>query len=173
MEEKRLAYGKEVKWNEDRPREAYELALLGATDKEIAAVMDVNVDTIERWKQNHPEFLAKLKEGKLAADAKVAQALFKCATGYYYPEDHISVAKDGKVTVTTIQKFKPIEAWAAKQWLATRRRGDWSETKHLEVTTTNININKIDISVFTKEEMMLIEKMGLKQLTENADSNTN
>jgi hypothetical protein len=173
MEERRLAYGKEVKWNEDRPREAYELALLGATDKEIAAVMNINVDTVERWKQNHPEFLEKLQEGKLSADAKVAMSLYQCATGYYYPEEHISVAKDGTVTITTIQKYKPRDAWAAKQWLVNRRRADWSDTKHLEVIQTNVNINKIDISVFSKEEMTLIEKMGLKQLTENADSNQN
>jgi len=169
--ERRLAYGKEVKWNEDRPREAYELALLGATDKEIAAVMDVNVDTIERWKQNHPEFLAKLNEGKLAADAKVAQAFYKCATGYYYTEDHISVNKEGKVTVTQVQKYKPIEAWAANKWLGIRRRADWSETQRLEITNTNINITKIDLSVFTKEEVILMEKMGLRQLTENAGTN--
>lgn len=164
-------WGKEVKWNDDRPRQAFECALLGVTDKELAHIMNVDVDTIERWKKKHPEFLEKLQEGKEVSDAKVAEAFYKCATGFYYDEQHISVDKLGKVTVTTIRKYKPPEAWAAKQWLTVRRRAEWSDTQRLEITQTNINITKVDISLFNTEELALMQKMGLKQLTENAGNN--
>jgi hypothetical protein len=171
---RKTAWGKPTKWNDDRPRQAYELALLGATDKEMAHAMEVDVDTIERWKRAHPEFLQKLNEGKTPIDASVANSLLQCALGYYYIEQHAFYnAKTGEVKVVEIKKYKPREAWAAKQWLSNRRKADWSDTQKLEITQTNINIAKIDLSVLSVEEKLILEKMSIKQLTENAGNNFN
>jgi cytidylate kinase len=155
------------------PEQAYELALLGAVDRELAHFFKVDVDTIDRWKKSHPEFLQKLEEGKMEADAKVAKSLYQCALGYHYEEEHVFVDKTGTPQVVRVKKYKTRESWACKQWLQTRRRAEWSDTQRLEITQTNINITKIDLSVLSKEEMLVLEKMSIKALTENAGSNPN
>ena len=62
----------------------YKLALLGATDKEMAMVFEVDPVTIGYWKRTKLEFKEALQRGKIEVDMKVAESLFKCAVGYEY-----------------------------------------------------------------------------------------
>jgi len=48
--------------------------------------------------------------------------------------------------------------------LSLRQRGEWSETQRVEITNTNINITKIDLTGFTTEQLKIMEEIGLKQL---------
>ena len=152
-----------MKWREDLIQVAYLLALLGATDKQIANVMDVNQDTLDRWKRDKPEFLEALNRGKLGADTKVVEAFYKCATGYYYEEDETRVVNK-EVIVTRVTKYKPPDPWTCSRWLALRQRGTWSETTKVEITNTNLNINKLDLTGVSIEQMKLLRDIGLKQL---------
>lgn len=161
---------KPVKWNSDLIHTAYLLALLGATDQQIADVMDVDPDTITRWKKNKPEFLEALNRGKLGADTKVVQAFYKCATGYYYEEDDVRVVR-GEVIVSRIKKWKAADPWTCSKWLALRQRGNWSETTKIEINNTNLNINKLDLTGVTFEQLKMLRDIGLKQLTQNAGDN--
>ena len=158
------------KWNSDRPREAYELCLLGATDKNIANVMGVSDGTIELWKRTKPEFLEGLNRGKTIADARVARALYERAIGYSHPDVHIAMYK-GQIIKTDITKHYPPDSWAANKWLSIRQRELWADVQRVENTQTNININKFDFSGISTEELLVLKKIGMKQLSENVRDN--
>src|SRR3974377_1285199 len=62
--------------------QATRLCLLGATDEEMAAFFGVATSTFYLWQRKHPEFRTAVKDGKLVADAAVAESLYKRALGY-------------------------------------------------------------------------------------------
>lgn len=78
--------GRPTKFESQFCEQVFKLCLLGATDKEIANFFEVSEATITNWKQYYPEFLASIKEGKLKADANVANSLYKRAIGFEYDE---------------------------------------------------------------------------------------
>jgi transcriptional regulator with XRE-family HTH domain len=162
--------GKGCQWLPDRVRQVYQLSLLGLTEKDMAKVMGVSVASLAQWKLNHPEFQEALTKGKDLADANVAEALYKRACGFWVEWEEEKWFK-GVVTVLHNRRYFPPDSWAAARWLALRQRGTWTEITKIETTQTNINITKIDLTGFNFDELKLIEKMGLKQLTENAGSN--
>ena len=149
-------------WDSDRPRQAYELCLLGQTDQQMADVMGISVKTIEYWKSTKPEFADACRRGKTSADARVAEALFRKAVGYTKEEEVVSVYK-GEVTKTTIMKYYPPDAWACMKWLGLRQRENWTDVQRTETTQTNINVQKLDLSGIPTDELMLLRKIGLRQ----------
>ena len=160
-----------VFWNNDRIREVYRLALLGLTDQEMADVMGVTISTFNAWKHERAKFRKALQKGKDEADSHVALALFKRAVGYTVVEDHVAVSK-GVVTVTPVRRHIPGDVTAQIKWLQARQRGRWTEVQRHEVTNTNLNIIKMDLeNGLTMEEKMLVRKLQLKQLTQNAGGN--
>ncbi len=156
-------------WTRNRPKQAYKLALLGATDDEIAEFMEVSVHTLQYWKRTKPGFLKMLNKGKKIADAKVAHSLYRRALGYSHPEDHISVYKGKVIVVPTIKHYPP-DTMAAKAWLGVRQRELWTETTRVESSHTNVNITKFDFSDLSTEELMVLKKVGLKQAVLNAQN---
>lgn len=162
---------KPVVWNKDRPLQVYRLALLGATDREMADAMLVSPHTFDFWKRTRPEFLDMLNRGKIDADAKVAEALFKKATGFWEDEVHITVLKNGQTVKTVTPRYYPPDPWASARWLALRRKMDWTEVQRIESKQTVVNINKFDFSGLTSEELRVIRKAGLKQLEQNIGDN--
>lgn len=160
------------KYNQSFNRIANRFALKGTTDKELAEAFDVSVETINLWKKTKKTFLKALNDGKDAADAKVAKSLYKLARGYYYVEEHPVNTKDG-VIIVKVRRYKPADTQAAIKWMAMRQRGTWSETQRVEIMQTNINITKVDLRAFTTEEMQVIEKMQLQQLSQNAGDSRN
>ena len=91
---------------------AYKFALLGVTDKQLADFLDVTEKTVNNWKHEYPEFLQSLKDGKEFADAKVAEALYKKATGFSYED-----------------KYYPPDTAAAFIWL--KNRAGWKDRQEL------------------------------------------
>lgn len=121
------------------PIMAREMAILGATDGELAKGFGVSVRTIYHWKETYPEFLQALKDGKKDADERVEESLFKRATGYSHPDTHVSTF-EGNVVMTPIVKHYPPDATSMIFWLKNRRPKEWrdrieqSHTGSLEVT---------------------------------------
>lgn len=113
------------------------LALLGATDNDLAKFFDVNVDTIYEWKKKHREFSEALRRGKTAADIQVAKALFRRAVGYKYTEtlvEEISHCPGCKITKKSnplrkrvIYKELPPDVGAATMWLKNRQPSKWRD----------------------------------------------
>jgi len=110
--------------------EVYWLRLLSAPVKLIAERFGVVDNTIRYWRQVHPEFDAAWQEGDLMADAKVANALFQRATGFYVKEERVS--EDG--SITTQVKYIAPDVGAQKFWLTNRARTQWVERTQQELT---------------------------------------
>ena len=153
-----------TKWNDDRPRQAREMALLGLTDQQMAEVMGVAHDTLVYWKRNKPEFLEALAEGKEIADAKVVDSFYQNCLDRFVDIEEVHVVK-GVLKTVTRKKFIQGDKWAQAKWLAVRQRATWSETKNVALTQTNININKFDFTGLSEEELLVLKKAGLNQLT--------
>ena len=158
--------GLKILWNADRPREAYELALLGLSDAKMARVMGIAEETLNSWKRTRSRFKTMISKGRDTANAKVATALYKRAVGYSHPDVHISNFK-GEITITPITKYYPPDVDACKSWLAMKDRENWSPRQQIDVNTTNINITKIDLTGLSAEELKIAQKMGVRQLLEN------
>jgi hypothetical protein len=149
--------------------QAYRCALLGATDKQIAGVIGVDINTFDYFKRNRPEFLEALNRGKMDADAKVAEALYRRAIGYEVEEVDIKMYR-GEIIKTTFIKHYPPDSWAAVKWLTIRQRTHWADIKVSENLQANININKFDFSELTTEELKMIKSIGLKQIASGTAS---
>lgn len=109
-------------------KQAEAFCLLGADDSRLAEMFEVDVATIHRWKQRHKEFCDAVKGGKDVADAAVAAALFKSATGGHVLTEERAVS-DGKGGVTIVSLKKPLapEVLAQIFWLKNRQPKKWRD----------------------------------------------
>jgi len=99
----------------------------GADDQALAEYFEVDVSTISRWKNEHPEFKEALRRGKDAFDTeRVEQALLHRAIGYSHPEDDIRVV-NGEVVITPTVRHYPPDTAAAIFWLKNRQRDRWRD----------------------------------------------
>ena len=162
-----------TKWNNFRSSEGFKYALLGATDEKIASLMDIDINTLNAWKRDHPEFGRALKDGKMKADAEVAHAMYRRATGFWIDIVEPVVLKNGDIVEVNKRKYYPPDGMVGLKWMALRQRELWAEVTRIEATQTNINITKIDLRAFSKEELMLMRKMNLLELTQNAGISNN
>ena len=141
-----------VKWDDRLAHMAFQFAILGATDKELATAFEVGVDTISRWKRTHPEFQKSYSEGKVEADAQVAYSHFKTAIGCEYFEEQIVRGVNGPGTYEKVKckKYAHPNPWSAWRWLEFRR--GWTTIQRYEVKNTNTNVD-IDYSKLTPEQL--------------------
>ena len=107
---------------------ARKLALLGLTDKEMAEFFGVTPQTFYNWQKQFPAFFEAVQDGKIIADANVAESLYKRATG-----EHVEIEKayrnktTGEVEIVKVKTFFPGEAGAALNWLKNRRKENWRD----------------------------------------------
>ena len=158
--------GRPLLWRSGFPLIAYEMALLGAEDKDIARAFGVSKDKFLQWVESKPELREALDEGKIIADSKVAASLYKRATGFSYEEEVLHVIK-GEVVRSVVTKHVIPDPWSAHKWLSARQPQLWTDTSKSEITHTNININKFDFGALTTEELQLVERIGLRQIAQN------
>jgi hypothetical protein len=107
---------------------ARKLAMLGATDAEIADFYDVDVRTIYRWKNTHDAFCQALKAGKQQADDRVERALYHRAVGYEQESVKIFMPAGAEEPVYApyVEKIPPSDT-AAIFWLKNRRKDEWRD----------------------------------------------
>jgi hypothetical protein len=150
-------------------RMAFQHTLIGATDADLAALFDVQESTINNWKLKHPPFLESLKKGKANADAKVAECLFKRATGY----DHKAVkifCQDGQTFEHEFTEHYPPDTTAQIFWLKNRRPTLFRQNPEVQVDVKVDNNVTVDTGKPVEEwgaaeaEAALI-KMGIKPVT--------
>lgn len=133
MSEKKRPIGRPTKYKPEYAEQARKLCLLGATDEEIANFFDVNVATINRWKNDFPEFCESIKKGKILADANIAERLYRRAMGYEAPDVDIRVV-EGEIIETPLTKYYPPDTPAAIFWLKNRQRSKWRDKVDNEVS---------------------------------------
>lgn len=151
-----MAGGRPSKYQDAMLEQAYKLALLGATNEELADFFDISTVTLDSWKNTKPEFLDALKEGKAKADAVVSESLYSRATGYEYTESVPIKVRKGKdehggsieeVVIVDVTKVMPPDTTACIFWLKNRQPSNWrdkTEVKHSGTLTLTSILNEID-----------------------------
>lgn len=129
---------------------AKRFTLLGCTEEEVAAHLGISVVTLNEWKKVHPSFAKAIIDGGELADAHVANALYKRATG--------EAVVNGKQIVADVR--------AQEIWLRNRRRNKWARTTEEEeppppapAVVPVVNINQIDFSRYTSEQLEQLAKL--------------
>lgn len=127
--------GRKSLYRPEFAEQARKLCLLGATDMELASFFEVSETTIQNWKNAHPAFLASIRDGRVVADANVADSLYKRATGEYVQLEKVVKVKgeDGKETFEAVRYkgYIPGDPTAAFRWLLNRRRQNWTDKTEL------------------------------------------
>lgn len=113
--------------------QAQKLCALGATDIEIADFFRVDVRTVYRWKNEHPDFCQAIKVAKEIADDRVERSLFQRAVGYEQDEVKIFMPANstGPVYAPYRSKIAP-DTTAAIFWLKNRRSAEWRDKQEVE-----------------------------------------
>ena len=139
--------GRPSKYKEEYAEQARKLCLLGATDAKLADFFEVDEATINRWKHDFPEFRKSLKQGKMQADAEIAESLFNRAKGYIAPDLDIKMY-EGEIIETPYMKHYPPDATSMIFWLKNRQPDLWREKREaVEVSDDNeITINVVRVS---------------------------
>ena len=126
--------GRPTKYKEEFVEQGKFLTKKGATDAELAQFFKVKEQTINNWKDDHPEFFESIKAGKEFYDnGQVENALLQRALGYSHEDVHISNFR-GDITITDIIKHYPPDTRALELWLTNRDSNRWQNKKHLEIT---------------------------------------
>lgn len=129
-----MAGGRPTEFRDAYCDQAYKLCLLGATDVQLADFFEVSEQTINAWKHKHPEFLESLKRGKIEADCKVAQALYKKAIGGYLVNSQKAfVDKMGQEHVIDVADEAAPDTTAAIFWLKNRQPELWREKQEVQL----------------------------------------
>jgi hypothetical protein len=137
--------GRPSVYRRDFAKQAQKLAVLGATDIEVADFFEVDVRTIYRWKHDHPEFCQALNAGKDKADERVVNSLYQKAVGYEQDEVKIFMpaGSDGPVYAPFRAKIAP-DTTAAIFWLKNRRPLDWRDKTEQDQTVKGEMVHKIE-----------------------------
>lgn len=123
-------------------KQAEAFCLLGADDAKLAEMFEVDVATINRWKARYTEFCASVKMGKDIADASVASALYKSATGGHFTEEDRVIGDQ----IVTLKKRLAPEVLAQIFWLKNRQPKHWRDRVEVK---EDVNLN-----VFPPKEVL-------------------
>lgn len=161
-------------------RQAHLLCLLGATDNNLANFFQVSEQTIANWKHWHPTFFESIKNGKIMADAGMAERLYQRGIGYSHPDTHVSVINN-EVVLTELTKHYPPDTKAAFIWLKNRQPTLWRDRTEVkaEVTVTPIpwdelrEITKNAVAEAERKQQELLATryaaLGIKREEHNSD----
>lgn len=123
------------KWEDRFVHIAKAACALGATDQDIADMLEVSVRTISYWRAQRPEFAEALKIGKDVADERVERSLYQKAVGY--EQDAVKIfmpaGAEAPVYAPYREKVAP-DTTACIFWLKNRRKEDWRDKQQHELT---------------------------------------
>lgn len=117
---------------------ARRLSLLGCTHTTIAVHLGISDTTFYKWLSKSAKFAEAVKAGSIEADADVASALYRSATGNRRTVERSIVLKDGKdrECVETVQETIEDAPNVTAQifWLKNRQRQLWRDMKATELS---------------------------------------
>lgn len=108
------------------PQKVVEMAMNGATEREIRTALGISQPVFDMWRARHAAFSAALAIGPDAklADARVQRSLFEMANGYEQPATKI-MQIDGEIVAVDYVERVQKNPMAAKAWLANRDPHNW------------------------------------------------
>jgi transcriptional regulator with XRE-family HTH domain len=131
-----------TRYKKEFAEQVKKLCRLGATDKELADFFEVTETTINNWKLRHKEFLESIKEGKLLADAEVADKLYHRALGYT-TKDTKFATHEGEITdEREYDKHYPPDTVAAIFWLKNRQPEKWRDKQEVDVNMPTVKVRR-------------------------------
>ncbi len=154
MSDKKELGGRPTKYSKKLYPKIEKLIKLGATDLEIADLIDVCESTFTLWKSEHKEFSAFLKECKEITDSDMEQSLRKRAMGcttterktirrFSNEKDSMELYEESEIVKEHAPDTKAIE-----RWLFNRDPNRWKNKQEVLNTTlddegneTGMNIN--------------------------------
>ena len=109
------------------PKRAYQLALAGKTNEQIAEVFDISVKQLYEWQAHYIAFRDALRSGRTIADGEAAEAAHIAINGGIVREMRTYKDAEGNIikVVETVKEIPP-DANAALKWLELRARGLWA-----------------------------------------------
>lgn len=147
--------GRPTRYQDSYVEEAYQLCLLGAIDRQLAAAFSVSEQTLNTWKKKHPDFLESLNKGKEFADALVAESLYKSAMGLHKISEEVNTDS----SVITLERTIPPNTTAQIFWLKNRQPKRWKDKVEIK---EDVNIN-----VFPSADVL--DAISKKALAEAAE----
>lgn len=155
--------GRPTLYKQEYDAQAYKLCLLGATDKDLANFFEVCEATINNWKIENESFLESIKDGKVKADAIIAESLFKRAKGAIINKQQAfkvrnSNGKEGyteSIEIVDLIEEIPPDTTAIKFWLSNRKSSDWKEKVDLSSSDGSMTPKVLDLSQLSTEELLL------------------
>jgi len=143
--------------------QGYQMALLGMTDKDLARIWGVCEQTINVWKVSQPGFLESINKGKDAADAFVADRLFKRATGYTHKA--VKIFNDGGTPlIVDYEEHYPPDTGAAIFWLKNRQKAIWRDKQEID-QTVNATVEST-VTTASQESIAALEAKIAKKRAE-------
>ena len=131
-----IVAGRPTSFKDRYAKDAEKLCEFGLTDKQLADLWGVTLQTVTNWKKKYPLFFASLKKGKEVSNNQVVKSLYQRATGYSHPEVHISNYQ-GDVTITNIVKHYPPSEVACIYWLNNRDPENWRNRKESDESSND------------------------------------
>ena len=119
------------KYFESYDSQAYDMALLGLVDSEIAEVIGVSTGILQTWIAKHQSFRDALSSGRDGANAKVAKSLYRKALGYRHKETKVFCSQGEIITEDVIKQYPP-DTQACIYWLKTKCPGRWMDMQSEE-----------------------------------------
>lgn len=140
MTEKKNKGGRPAKFKEEYIDLVERLCLLGHTDKELAHSLNIALSTLYKWKNDEPQFMEAIKNGRENADMNVVRALYRRAIGGTF-----KVPQKIGEEVVMVDKYIPPDNTAAIFWLKNRQKDKWRDKTEVHKTEeTTINVNVLD-----------------------------
>lgn len=102
----------------------------GLTEEQICKNLGISKNTMNRYKNEHSDFLNAIKKGKEIAITELENALFKKALGYEYEEVKTYIKLDDGKEVRYTEKTRkhiPPDVAACSILLKNKDHGNWSD----------------------------------------------
>ena len=134
------AVGRPSKFKEHYTKIAFLACEMGYTDKDLANFFNTTKPTLYAWQRRNPAFAKAIERGKTLADAKVAEALYRCGIGQEIPEIVTFIYGDGQIKQTVTYRHIPPNIRVCLFWLRNRQPEKWGNVSERDYSR-NIDVS--------------------------------